>query len=123
MAQLGDSTIVASTSKQKQKIALLQKKLELAERSLGKMQLEVERLGDEMRSSQLALIRSQVDALEEEMDRNPRRVAHLDGSRLFLEEREVLYDMINRGSSNFEAQIVLDRILHMITELGDQSRR
>lgn len=104
-----------SPKKQKQKIAVLQKKLELAEREQKKVQSEVEKLAFEIDEVQLSLIRRQVDDYEKKSDKMP---------HLFLDEREALYRMIQTGPSPsaFEAQVELDRILRLITELSDEGK-
>lgn len=107
-------------TKQKQKIIFLQKKLELAEREEKKIHAEIERLGDEMRQTQLALIRKQVDEYEEQIRKQPKKKFDLDIGELFLNERDQLHRMIQSGASIYEAQIVLDRILQLITELSDE---
>lgn len=108
-------------TKQKQKIVLLQKKLQLAEKEQKKIQAQVERLTDEMREVELAYIRRKIDEYEDLIRKTPTKKADFTSSDLFLEEREKLHKMIQSGNSIFEAQIVLDRILQLVTELGDQS--
>jgi len=108
-------------TKQKQKIALLQKKLQIAEKQQVKLKGEIERLSDEMRETELAYIRKQIDDYEDLIRKTPSKKAGFSGSDLFLEEREKLHRIIQRGESVFEAQIVLDRILQLITELSDQA--
>lgn len=113
--------------KQKHKIAVLQKKLELAEREQKKAQDEVERLSGEVHQAQLTLIRKQLDDYEKQirkMQSDPKKYAQLlqnERSTLFIEERESLHRMIQSGPSPsaFEAQMELDRILRIITELSD----
>ncbi len=102
-----------SPRKQKLRIALLQKKLEVAEQERLQAQSEVARLSLEIEEAQLALIRRQVDKYEEKRESSP---------NLFLEEREALYRMIQAGSapSSSEAQAELDRILRLITSLGNR---
>lgn len=104
-----------SAKKQKQKIAVLQKKLEQAEKEQKKVEDEVERLASEIDQVQLSLIRKQVDKYEKKNEKSP---------SLFLEERESLYRMIQSGPSpsSFEAQVELDRILRLITELSDEGK-
>lgn len=103
---------VPNLKKQKQKIALLEKKLEQAEKAQRKALTEVEKLADEIDQAKLALIRRQIDKHEEKNAPAP---------TLFLEEREALYRMILDGPSPaaLEAQVELDRILRLITELSD----
>lgn len=105
----------ASAKKQKQRISTLQKKLELAEKERLKVQSEVEQLALEIDRAQLALIRKQLDKYEQKKEKTP---------SLFLEEREVLYRMIQSGASpsSFEAQVELDRILRIITALSDEKK-
>ena len=105
-----------SPKKQKQRIASLQKKLEMAVREQAEVQTEVERLAYEIDQAQLALIRRQVDRYEQKKEKVL--------SPLFLEEREALYRMIQTGPSpaSFEAQVELDRILRIITELSDEEK-
>ncbi len=102
-----------SPKKQKQKINLLQKKLETAEKEEKKAKEEVEKLAFEINDAQLALIRKQVDLYEKKKEKV---------TPLFLEEREALYQMIQSGpsSSAFQAQLELDRILRVITEHSDE---
>lgn len=107
-------------TKQKQKIALLQKKLQLAEKEQKKIKAQVERLSDEMREAEIAYIRKQIDDYEEIIRKYPSKKADFDRADLFLEEREKLHRMIQSSESTYEAQIVLDRILQLITELSDQ---
>ena len=121
----------APVSKQKQKVALLQKKLDVAEKEQKKVQSEVERLQKEVDEAQLAMIRKQIDSYEDQIRKlhsDPRKYAQLlqiESSSLFLKERETLYGMIQEGPSPsaFEAQIVLDRILRMITDLSNEGMR
>lgn len=108
-------------TKQKQKIALLQKKLQLAEREQRKIRAQVERLSDEMREVELAYIRKKIDDHEELIRKHPSKKADFDSTDLFVDEREKLHQMIQNSESIFEAQVVLDRILQLITELSDQT--
>lgn len=117
-----------SLSKQKQRISLLQKKLEYAERGLKEAQEEVDLLNTELHESQLALIARQIENYEQQLRKsleNPSRKfigkAQEERGTPFLKERELLQQMMENGPSPqaFEAQVVLDRILRMITELKD----
>lgn len=105
-----------SVKKQRQKIAHLQKKLELAEKEQQKVETEVEKLAASIDEAQLALIRRQIDDVERGKEK---------GAALFMEEREALYRMIQAGPSQvaFEAQLELDRILQIITEFSDGEKR
>jgi len=107
-------------TKQKQKIALLQKKLHLAEKEHKKLKAHIDRLSDDMRETELAYIRKQIDAFEDLIRKQPSKKADFDNAELFLEEREKLHRMIQSSESTYEAQIVLDRILQLITELSDR---
>ncbi len=104
-----------SPKKQKQKIAFLQKKLELAEKEQKRVATDIEELSIEINNIRLALIRKQLDEHENGSKKHP---------KLFQEEREALYRMIEEGPSPtaFEAQVALDRILRLITELSDKER-
>lgn len=108
-------------TKQKQKIALLQKKLQLAEREQRKIKAQVERLSDEMREVELAYIRKKVDDYEELIRKHPSKKTDIDSADFFEDEREKLHHMIQNSESIFEAQVVLDRILQLITELSNQT--
>jgi septal ring factor EnvC (AmiA/AmiB activator) len=108
-------------TKQRQKIALLQKKLQLAEKEQRKMNAQVERLCDEMREAELAYIRKQVDNYEELIRKQPSKMADFEPADLFLDERERLHKMIHSSESVYEAQIVLDRILQLMTQLDSFS--
>lgn len=101
--------------KQKQKIAFLQKKLEQAHKEQKKIEEEVATLSDEIDQARLALIRRQVDEQERSGKKHP---------KLFRDEREALYKIIQEGPSPtaFEAQVELDRILRLITELSDETK-
>lgn len=80
-----------------------------------------------MHSAQLALINKQVDGFEHDIKRlkeDPKQSAFFlspEGRNLFLKERDLLQQMMENGSppAAYEAQVVLDRILRMITMLTD----
>lgn len=103
---------VPNTKKAKQKIAVLQKRLEIAKKVLEKAELEVENLISEIDWAQLMLIRKKIEDFELKGQKSESR---------FLQERELLYQMIQSGPSPsaFEAQVELDRILRIITETSD----
>ena len=107
-------------TKQKQKIAFLQKKLNLAEKEEKKIKNQIDQLSDEVREAELSYIRREVDRLEDLVRNNPKKKATLDSSSLFVEERETLHRMIQNTQYPFEAQVVLDRILQFITELSNE---
>ncbi len=119
----GDESIHRlSSSKQKQRIGSLQKKLAAAEEERKKIQTEVEKLNDQIHQAQLVLIRKQLDESEKEILERPRKyLGLLKEGVLFSQEREALHRMIQEGPSPwaFEAQTELDRILRMITELSE----
>lgn len=105
----------AHSKRQKQKIAQLQKRWEVALKEEQKASAEMAKLALEIHREELKLIRRQIDEAEEKEGCN----------RLFMEEREVLYRLIQEGPSEmaFEAQVELDRILQMITECSDEEKR
>jgi hypothetical protein len=105
-----------STKKQRQKMIVLQKKLEQAERQKQRVGETVEVLRSQIRDTELALIRKSVE-------KNIKTVAESQKlpSDLFVAERETLYKIIQEGvyPSSFEAQVVLDQILEMITNMKE----
>lgn len=111
---ISDTFVVTAPNpkKMKQKIAVLQKKLDSAEKEYNQAKEEVEKLSDEINEMQLALIRSKVDKYEKKNEKD---------TSLFLDEREQLYKIIQTGPSPaaFDAQVELDRILRIITEVSD----
>jgi septal ring factor EnvC (AmiA/AmiB activator) len=118
-----------SPRRQRQKISALEKKLEAAEKEQQKIQEEVEQLRREMHTAQLNLIQRQIDDFMREMEKyrnSPEallsKLPH-DATALFVSERELLYKMIQNGPSpsSFEAQVILDRILEMITQLSNET--
>lgn len=115
-------------SKQRQKIAFLQKKLNLAEKDQRKAVDEVERLEGELYAAELHLIHrqlSQFETLLSQVRDDPRQGMRLplDRAQLFLKEREMLQQMMENGPppAAMEAQLVLDRILRLITDATDHS--
>ena len=108
-----DQPIALSPRKQKQRIAILKKKLGQAEEEQKKAQEEVERISTEINTAELALIRKHIDQYEQKSQKAP---------ALFLDEREALYRMIQSGPTpaSLEAQLELDRILRMITAFSDE---
>lgn len=115
-----DSFVASNVPRrQKQKITALQRKLENAEKQQEKIDLEVEELREDLRQAELALIRKVVENCEDRLDRfrgDPEEI-----SALFLNERETLHRMIQSGPSpaSFEAQLVLDQILRIITNVSE----
>jgi septal ring factor EnvC (AmiA/AmiB activator) len=108
---VSDPTVAVNARKQRQKIALLKKKLGQVEEEQRKAKEEAEKIAAEINEAELALIRRQVDQYEKKSHNTP---------MLFLEEREALYRMIQSGHpGSLEAQLELDRILRLITASSD----
>lgn len=101
--------------RQKQKVLNLRKKLEATAGEKEKMERRAEELQREIDEAELALIKHQID----EYERHPQKEISL-----FIEEREALYRLMQtEGSSHSaDAQIELDRILRIITELSDEAK-
>jgi hypothetical protein len=120
MFSLTDVAQGPAPKKQKQKIVALQKKLDAAEKEQRKAELEVDRLSTEIHKAQLNLVRKQVDEWEKLIRQG--KPIHPDS---FSPERELLHRMIQDGPSpsSFDAQIELDRVLRLITELSDDEAR
>jgi hypothetical protein len=112
-----------SVPKQRQRITLLQKKLQMAEKEQKKIETEVEWLGEEISLAKLTLISKMVDDWEVEVKQNPKKWSGVQSGELFFKEREALHELIQKSSYSFEAQMVLDKILQIITELSDDSRK
>ncbi|MDE3045323.1 MAG: hypothetical protein KGJ02_01570 [Verrucomicrobiota bacterium] len=111
-----------SPRKQKHRIALLQKKLENAEKAFEKVKDETESLRYQIQNAELALIRRQVEDYEHQLSKlGDHPVAY---SNLFVNEREALHRIIQSGPSpaSYEAQAVLDQILRFITTISDEDR-
>ena len=106
--------------RQKQKIIVLQKKLETAEKQQTKIVDEVALLKEEIFQAELALIRTAVEGCEHRLASHQTE-RNSESNGLFLEEREMLHRMIQAGSSpaSFEAQVVLDQILRIITNFSE----
>ncbi len=116
----------APVRKQKHQITLLQKKLKSAETFQKKALAEVEKIQEAMQQAQLTLIRKQVDSykkLLEEARSSPQKWAHF-APKDFLSEREELHNIIQAGPSPaaFDAQVELDRILRLITQMSDEPK-
>lgn len=111
-------TQVLPPTKQKQKIALLEKKLQRAEKEQKKVEEEVGRLSNAVKEAQIALIQKQI---EDYRKAHPQKLDPEEVVSFFLKEREILHGMVLDGPSftAFEAQKVLDQLLEMITELSD----
>jgi hypothetical protein len=109
-------------TKQRQRITFLQKKLQMAEREQKKIETEVEWLHEEISLAKLTVISKLVDDSEKEIQLNPKKWSKVQSETLFLKEREALYEMVQTSSYSFEAQLVLDKLLQMITELSDRPK-
>jgi hypothetical protein len=105
-----------SSAKQKQRVTLLQKKVQIAEKAEIKLKDQIDHLKADLRDAQLGLIRKKVDAYEHGLKKKAEDTLRAE---LFLEEREKLYQILQNDTSSFEAQVVLDRILELITDLGN----
>ncbi len=95
-----------SPRKQKQKIIVLEKKLQAAKKAQRQAEAVVEAIVVELEDAQLALVRRQLDEYEKK---------HPKEAPLFVEEREMLHRMIEEGpnAASFAAQAQLDRILRL----------
>ncbi len=115
-----DYGVAVSQKRQKQKLTVLQKKLGFAEKLQTKIQDEVDKLKEEMSQAELAMIRAAVEEREAKLARYQHdEQDHI--ASLFLNEREALHRMVQSGSAptSFQAQVVLDQILRMITNLSE----
>ncbi len=108
--------------KQKQKVVVLQKKLDMAERALEKSQDEVDYLRANLCDAQLESIELQIEHIERKWQLDPvalSQTLYADTASLFLEERETLYQILQMGLSVHRAQSLIDRILQLITQVND----
>ncbi len=108
--------------RQKQKVAILQRKLTSAQHALLEDQEEVEKLRMQLCDAQLEAVNAKISSVEEKWQMDPDRLVKSIGfqtSSLFLEEREVLHEIIQSGPQSVRAQELLDRILQMITQLSN----
>lgn len=114
--QSADLAVVQTLQSEKGTLTHLEKKLKQAEKVKHEAKLEVAAIKKEIDVAKIALIRKHIDEFKE---------GKVSSKGLFTEEREVLYNMIQEGSSSiaFEAQLELDRILRMITEQGNQEKK
>jgi hypothetical protein len=125
---LQDGLHSLSLTKQKQRVVLLQKKLESAEKEMQAAQDVVAGLRSDLYQSQLALIGKQIDTYEQQMRKTKEFIEPVlslrdrDQKMLFAKERESLQQMMEEGPSSeaLEAQCVLDRILRVITALQEE---
>ncbi|MBI3508030.1 MAG: hypothetical protein HY069_00085 [Chlamydiia bacterium] len=104
-----------SPRKQKQKIALLQKKLEAAARDEEKKKQEILELQEAIRAARLALIRKELNQYEAKK--------HPYSAELFQQEREFLQEVLQYGTNQMakDAELLLERILRIITEESSDS--
>lgn len=108
--------------KQKQKVIVLQKKLEQAERSLERELSEVENLRSLLCDAQLDSIELELEKLESRWQLDPQSLANSlqsNGEHLFFSERELLYQILQANLSPYRAQNLLDRLLQLITQIND----
>ena len=120
----------APAKKQKQKISNLKKKLGDAEKEKKKAEEEVEVLREEVYDAELAYIRGQVDSCEEALATlrvKPEKYSQFlakEHSTLLLKEREMLHEVIQQGPSPsaLEAQLMLERIQRLITDLANDKK-
>lgn len=87
----------------------LEQKLEVAKSEKNRAKEDIKKLIQEIDETKIALIRHQINDYEKKKEKP---------STLFAEEREVLYQLIQSGRA--DAQVELDRILSIITELSDE---
>lgn len=109
-------------AKLRAKAALLQKKLETAQRTLSEDEQTIERLRVQLCEAELKAIESKVASFESQWRSNPQRLIQSvrpEFSKLFLEERETLSRIIHGGIDAQRAQALLDRVLQLITQLSD----
>lgn len=123
-----DQVIVSNTflsgsdRKQKQKVIVLQKKLEMAERAFAKSKADVEDLRGLLYDAQLDSIETRLEVLERKWQSDPvalSQALYQETARLFLEEREILYQILQAGVSIHRSQSLIDRILQLITQIND----
>ena len=110
--------------KLKGKAAVLQKKLSNAERALLEDQSAIERLRSQVCDAELNAIESQIDNLEQKWRSDPQKIAQSlkrEVSVLLLEERETLNRIIQNGPEVRRSQVLLDRILQLITQVSDSA--
>ena len=110
--------------KLKGKAVVLQKKLASAERTLKEDQSTIEHLRGAVCDAELNAIESQIENLEMKWRSDPQKVAQSlrrEVSVLLLDERETLNRIITNGPDVTRAQVLLDRILQLITQMSDSA--
>ena len=113
--------------KQKQRIAVLRKKLDLAVREKLEADDNVEFLRTQLYYTEIAWVQGVIDGFDVEVQKSDQTYSQvaknlrIDLERPFLEEREVLYRIVKSGPSpaSLEAQKVLDHLLTIVTRLND----
>lgn len=104
--------------KLKQKTVNLQKKLEIAEKNIIEDQQILDRLRAQLCDAEMNIIEVKVENYEKKWRSNPDRFAQL-GPDLFLNDRETLNRIIRTGISTQKAQLLLDRVLELITQISE----
>lgn len=108
--------------KLKQKAIVLQKKLDKAQHTLSENQLTIDRLRSQLCEAELNAIESSIESFESRWRSDPQKLIqslHRDVPNLFLDERESLSRIIRLGPDSRRAQVLLDRVLQLITQLSD----
>lgn len=101
---------------------MLQKKLEKAKRTLSEEEQAIDKLRSQLCDAELNAIESKVDVFEKKWKSDPARLMQAprrDIANLFIEDREVLTRIIQVGPDTMRAQVLLDRILQLITQMSD----
>lgn len=113
-----NADISHSPRKQKQRIASLEKRIAQAEEEWNKKGLEVELLKAEKKRTEILMIRSKVEQYEEELRAFREGRGKLRKEISFFEERETLHRLVQEGPSptSYEAQLLLDQLLRIITQ-------
>lgn len=99
-------------SQENQPIASLQKKLEIASKKREEAEEKVAELKRTVQKQQLASIKKRIDKYE-------KQIGKMDPIQedSFAQERETLHELIESSEFSADAQVELDRILRIITEL------
>jgi galactokinase/mevalonate kinase-like predicted kinase len=104
-----------STDFSADQLKVLQSQLIHAERALLKDQEEVDRLRAQLYEAELVAIEKRIDFFERTWQ--IQSIQH--SNALFLKEREILHRIIQSGPFAARASDLLDRILHLITQVSD----
>jgi hypothetical protein len=108
--------------KLKQKVLVLQKKLQKAEKTLSEDGRAIQQLRVQIYNAQLNAIEAKVECFEKKWQSDPQRLAMTlkkERSNLFEEERQMISLIIQDGFDSLRAQVLLDRILLLITQISD----